>query len=318
MPQRQAKPRDVSSHFNPTTRKMKRKFLKIFSVVLLLFTAFSFWMSPRLGGLLNFGKENIAKEVSKIDFDTISTNKYELVYSDNAQREDLVTLRQEFKLDSIIKDCENDFEKTIKIQSWVQSRWKHNGDNVPEKSDALYILKEAEKGKQFRCVEYSIVAQQCLQSLGFVVRGLGLMTKDINEVKSGGGHVVNEIYLRDVKKWIMIDPQYDIITTYEGKPLNAVELQYCIANNLDFEIINPNKTITKTEYLNWIGPYLYYFTTTIKGERIEIWDRIVGNKKQLTLYPKGAKKPKYFQNLIRINNSYYTNSKNDFYPRIDK
>ncbi|MBK6979277.1 MAG: hypothetical protein IPH28_21115 [Cytophagaceae bacterium] len=116
----------------------------------------------------------------------------------------------------------------------------------------------------------------------------------------------------------LIDPQYDIITTYNGIPLNAVELQNCIANNLNFEIINPNKTITKSEYKDWIGPYLYYFSTTIKGERIEIWDRIVGNKRQLTLYPKGAERPAYFQNLIRINNSFYTHSVNDFYPKINK
>ncbi len=297
---------------------MIKKILKIFSIILLLFIAFSFWMSPRLGGLLNFGKEKIGKEVLKIEFDTISTNEYQLVYEVVSENEDKIKLRQEFKLDSIIKDCKTDFDKITKIQSWVQSRWKHNGENIPEKNDAFYILKEAEKGKQFRCVEYSIVAQQCLQSLGFVVRGLGLMTKDINEVKSGGGHVVNEVYLSDAKKWVLIDPQYDIITIHNGKPLNAVELQYCIVNNLDFEIINPNKTITKVEYMKWIGPYLYYFTTTLKGERIEIWDRIVGNKKQLTLYPKEAEKPKYFQNLIRINNSYYTHSINDFYPKIDK
>lgn len=296
---------------------MMKRILKIFSIILLLLIAFSFWMSPRLGGLLNFGKESIDKEVFQLEFDSSATGKYELVYEVNSERVDLVKLRQEFKLDSIIADSKTDFEKVTKIQSWVQSRWKHDGDNLPEKNDALYILKEAEKGRQFRCVEYSIVAHQCLQSLGFVVRGLGLMTKDIDKVKSGGGHVVNEVFLKDARKWVLIDPQYDIITTYNGIPLNAVELQNCIANNLNFEIINPNKTITKSEYKDWIGPYLFYFSTTIKGERIEIWDRIVGNKRQLTLYPKGAERPAYFQNLIRINNSFYTHSVNDFYPKIN-
>ena len=295
---------------------MKKKFLKIFLTLLISFIAFSFWMSPRLGGLLNFGKDSISQEVSKLAFDSLATKDFGLVYRDISKSEDLTQLRTEFELDSLVKECKTDFEKITKIQSWVQTRWKHNGDNIPEKSDAVFILREAMKGKQFRCVEYSSVAKQCLSSLGFKVRSLGLMTKDISEVKSGGGHVVNEVYLHDIKKWVFIDPQFDVITTYKNIPLNAVELQNCIAKNLNFEILNPNKTITKEEYKNWIGPYLYYFSTTIKGENIGIWDRLVGNRKQLTLFPKGAEQPKYFQNLIRINNSYYTNSTEDFYPKI--
>jgi len=295
---------------------MKKNILRTLSIILIAFVCFSFWMSPRLGGALTFGKDSIDKEIFKLEFDSVSSGKHALSYTRRSEREDLLLLRKEFKLDSIIQHCTTDFEKITKIQSWVQSRWKHNGDNAPQYNDALYILREAKKGKQFRCIEYSLVAAQCLSSLGFTVRGLGLMTKDISQVKYGGGHVVNEVYITDLNKWVMIDPQYDVIATYEGNPLNAVELQHCIKNDLPFEILNPNKTITMQEYKTWIGPYLYYFTTTLKGERIEVIDRLVGNKKQLTLYPKGAKQPVYFQNMMRLNNSYYTHSLIDFYPKI--
>lgn len=166
----------------------------------------------------------------------------------------------------------------MKIQSWIQSRWEHNGNNISEHNDPLYILKKTEKGREFRFVEYSIVSSQCQASIGFKVRDLGLMTKDISEVKSHGGHAANEIYLKDLKKWFFIDPQYDLIATFQGVPLNAVELQNCIANNKGFTLINPNKTITKQEYIKWIGPYLYYFVTTFEGQDIGMWDRIIGNK----------------------------------------
>ena len=108
------------------------------------------------------------------------------------------------------------------------------------------------------------------------------------------------------------------MTTYNPIPLNAVELQYCIVNNLDFELFNPNQTISKEDYKKWIGPYLYYFYVTINEQKIGIWDRIIGNKKQLTLYPKGAEQPTYFQKIFRINNSYYTHSTTDFYPVINE
>ncbi len=295
---------------------MIRKVLKILSIIIVVLLSVIFYLSPRLGGILNYGKDAIDTSISILKFDTITNKVHTLLYQDISDRLDLIQLRKEFNLDSIVSGAVSDFEKVVAIQSWVQGRWKHNGDNVPENNDAAFILRAAAKGQQFRCVEYSIVASQCLSSLGFIIRGLGLMTKDIEDVKWGGGHVVNEVYLKDLKKWIMIDPQYDVIAARNGIPMNAVELQYCIAHQISYDIINPNQTITKEAYESWIAPYLYYFNTSLKGERIEIWDRIIGNKKQLTLYPIGAEIPRYFQKLMRINNSYYTHSVKDFYPVI--
>jgi hypothetical protein len=139
------------------------------------------------------------------------------------------------------------------------------------------------------------------------------MTKDIDEVNSGGGHAVNEVFIPDLNKWIFIDPQYDIVVTENGSPLNAVELQKAIANKEPIQIINPNEVIGKEEYIEWIGPYLYYFYTSLNKGKVSVWDRIVGNKKQLTLVPEGKKEPKYFQRIFRLNNMYFKNSTKDFY-----
>ena len=116
-----------------------------------------------------------------------------------------------------------------------------------------------------------------------------------------------------MNKWIFIDPQYDVIATENGVPLNAVELQEVIANKKPFEIINPNKVIGKEEYIDWIGPYLYYFYVSLNKGKVSILDRIIGSKKQLTLVPIGGKEPKYFQRIFRLNNTYFTNSTADFY-----
>ncbi len=296
---------------------MVKLLLKSLLAVLVCFVLFSFWMSPRLGGIIPLGKEEIDRKVTLLTFDTRKADQYHLTYLDLSSREDLKRLRREYNLDSLVKDAGSDFEKVTRIQSWVQSRWKHDGETVPEQSDALYILREAEKGRRFRCVEYSIVTTQCLSALGFKVRGLGLMTRDISEVKWGGGHAVNEVYLPDSKKWVFMDPQYDVMTMHQGVPLNAVELQRCIALHQDFQLLNPNHTISKEKYIQWIGPYLYYFYVSINGQSISVQDRIVGNKKQLTLYPLGATQPAYFQKIMRLNTSHYTHSLTDFYPVID-
>jgi hypothetical protein len=273
-------------------------------------------MSPRLAGLIPLGKESRDQTIYHLDFDTLTTNRFNIRYPDYSADSFHTILRNKYQLDSLVNKTESDFDKIMAVQSWVQSRWKHDCCNRPEQNNALYILEQAETGERFRCVEYSTVAKQCLSSLGFTVRTLGLMTKDISEVKSGGGHVVNEVYIEDIKKWMYFDPQFGVIPTLEGIPLNAVELQYRIKNNLDFTLVNPNETTTKEDYIEWIGPYLYYFTTSLNQGGIGIWDRIIGNKKSLTLYPIDAAKPAYFQKIFRLNTSYYTHSLKDFYPEL--
>ncbi len=274
-------------------------------------------MSPRLGGIIPIGKDKIDTAIFQLAFDTITSGNHSLVYEDISQWEHLADLRKTYQLDSLIEDCKTDFDKIVKIQSWVQSRWVHDSNNAPKTNNAIYIIQQAEEGERFRCVEYSFEAGQCLASLGFRVRGLGLMTKDISEVKYGGGHAVNEIYLDDLEKWVIIDPQYDVISMSNGIPLNAAELQKLIAEDKDFEILNPNNATTKSEYEVWVAPYLYYFISTLKGESLSVKDRVLGNKKQLTLYPVGAEQPTYFQKIFSLNTSYYTHSLNDFYPQIN-
>ncbi|WNB18598.1 transglutaminase-like domain-containing protein [Marivirga arenosa] len=290
--------------------------LRILLVLFIALVSFSFYLSPRLGVLIPLGKETRDQTMYHLAFDTLSTNQFDIKYVDHSADSFYTVLRNKYQLDTLTKDAETDFDKILAVQSWVQGRWEHDCCNTPEHNNALYILEQAEKGERFRCVEYSTVARQCLASLGFKVRGLGLMTKDISEIQSGGGHVVNEVYIADLKKWMYFDPQFGVIPIVNGEPLNAIELQYRIKNKLDFDLINPNKTTTKEDYIKWIGPYLYYFTVNLNQGGIGIWDRVVGNKKSLTLYSKDAIQPAYFQKIFRLNTSYYTHSLKDFYPEL--
>lgn len=293
---------------------MTKKILYFLAVLIIIQIGFTFYLSPSFIGLIPGGKDSHDMTVQSINFENAGSDKYHIDYPDRQNEERFVKLREAFRLDTIVSEFSTDFNKVLAIQSWVQSQWVHDGDSPSEKRDAYYILTEAQKGRRFRCVEYSLVASECLLSLGFKVRGLGLMTKDINEVNYGAGHVLNEVYLEDLNKWIMIDPQFDVIVSLNDVPLNAVELQNAIINEEDIRMYNPNQVISKENYIRWIGPYLYYFTTSLNIGGVEVWDRIVGNKKQLTLVPLEADNPKYFQRLFRINTSYFTHSVTDFYP----
>lgn len=292
----------------------KLKLFKVIFIIFLLILLYVFYLTPRFFGVFTFGKHSVDKEIFKLEFDSLSVGEYSLEYNKSTDRPDLIRLNQMYHLDSLIADDHDELSQVLTIMGWVRGQWEHDSDNVAEFDDAAYILEQAQRGRKFRCVEYSFVASECLLALGFIVRGVGVMTRDVSEVKEGGGHVINEYYSNDFNKWVFIDTQFDIVAVKDGVPLNSVELQRVIAHKENFEIINRSKSISKKEYIEFIGPYLYYFSVRLKNEPIFWRDRILGTKKDLTLMPIGAKEPKYFQYLFPLNTSYYTNSLKDFYP----
>jgi transglutaminase-like putative cysteine protease len=221
----------------------------------------------------------------------------------------LTRLRTEYGIDSIVAGKKSEYEKVRAVSKWVRSRWEHNGSNEPQKPDPISILQEAAQGKRFRCVEYGVVLSAALNALGIPARVLALKTEDVETRESGAGHVVTEAYLSDLKKWVMVDGQWDVIPTLKGKPLNAVELQQVLAKadeGLDVESFSGT---TAQKYFAWVAPYLFYFDTRFDS-------RIEGAKHfySLMLVPVGAKQPTIFQRKWPLKTLVYTNSLRAFYP----
>lgn len=239
-------------------------------------------------------------------------------YSDTTANEFLKELRSSYRIDKLVAEDNTEFEKIKSILDWTNSRWSHNGSNSPSKSDALTILKEAKEGKQFRCVEYGIVAAAAMNSIGIPARTLGLKSRDVEKVRSGAGHVVTEAYSKELGKWIFMDPQMNIIPVLNGVPLNGVEFQREIYNkNPELKLINKQGELNsedKRNYIKWIGKYLFYFDVLFDQKTLDS-DKFksINGMTKVTLVPVGYKEPKVFQRRYKINYSFYTNSLNDFY-----
>lgn len=231
-------------------------------------------------------------------------NKFKwLDYNDQYLEE----LRKNCNLSNLVNDKMDDLQIVKTIMSWVNSLWKHNGSNVPEHSDPLFILEEVSKGKQFRCVEYAIVLNGCLNALGLFSRVLALKTEDCETRESGAGHVLVEVFIPSMNKWIMADPQFNVITYKDNLPLNAVELALSSKDSVHISKNFDNGF----SYFDWIHPYLYYFTIHFDNRVNNV--QPYNEKEQLMLVPVNAKKPTVFQRVYPIGNVEYTNSLEDFY-----
>ncbi|MDX5418506.1 MAG: transglutaminase-like domain-containing protein [Hymenobacteraceae bacterium] len=239
---------------------------------------------------------------------------YTFLYEQNQQNEFLQTLRERYNLDEIVAGAANDTEKALRMVNWVHRQWKHNGMNEPSNPDALTILAEVKEGKNFRCVEYGIVTTAALNAIGLPARVMGLKTKDVETTEFGAGHVLLEVYLKDLGKWAMLDGQFDVMPVLNNVPLNAVEFQQAIANNYDALEIRSLSGASKSNYTAWVYPYLYYFDVKFDNrEGIALQRETIDSKSHLMLVPVGAKQPKVFQIKYPMTVYKYTHSLIDLY-----
>lgn len=259
--------------------------------------------------------KGVKPNYSVLQFDTTSRNaKLEFWYEQNNNNEYLDLLRSKYPIDSLVKDAKTDTEKTLKVLHWVHNQWKHNGNNEPQKNDAISILEEVKSGKNFRCVEYGIVATACLNAVGLKARTLSLKTKDVETTQYGAGHVLLEVYLNDLEKWVLIDGQWDVMPVLNNVPLNAVEFQMAITENYKELELRTSSDLSKRHYIDWIYPYLYYFDISFDNrEGTGVEANKINGKSRLMLVPVGAAIPSIFQITNKIDDCLYSNSINDFY-----
>lgn len=240
-----------------------------------------------------------------------------LSYPDIENSEYLDKLRNDYGLDVLVENIDDDMEKVLTVLHWVSKQWRHHSSNTPSKPDAITILEEARSGERFRCVEYSVVLSTSLLSLGYKSRILFLKTRDVETATSGAGHVAVEVWIQGLGKWVLVDGQFDAMPMLDGVPLNAVELQAAIAENDDIKYKNIDGFhcyLKAINYTNFIADYLYYFDTML-CQRVTFQEEVVYfmGKSYLMLVSLGAKNPGIFQGGDAMDYLIYTNAYKDFY-----
>ncbi|WP_306350472.1 transglutaminase-like domain-containing protein [Flavobacterium sp. '19STA2R22 D10 B1'] len=253
--------------------------------------------------------------LDELKFDTKKSNPdYKIIY--DTQNQYLDSLK---KLYPIAYDKkQKNIDKVIAILDWTHNQWKHDGTKSPSKSDAITILNEVKEGGRFPCFSYAIVLASQLRIAGFKSRVLYIKRKDIETSQESGGHVVTEVYLNDLKKWVYVDGQLNIMPTLKGIPLNAVEFQEAIRNHYSALELRSLGKISKKDCITFTYPYLYYFDCAFdQRDKQGIEVKKVNGKRSLMLVPLGAKNPTlmFSYGSAKIDHCIYTNSIQDFYAK---
>jgi len=260
-----------------------------------------------------------SKKTYPIAFTQEAANEsYSFVYQNLENSPELADLNRIYGLDSIASGAA-EMDQIFALLNWTNSRWEHNGSNQPSAPKAVNILKEAEEGMKFRCVEYGIVLKSVLAANGFYARTLGLKTRDVETTRLGAGHVLTEAWSPSHNKWFLLDGQFNVVPFENGVPLNAVEFQRAIVNGADYKLMDIHGEISQArheKYIKFIPHYLYYFDFKFDQREVGYKDMVkVNDKAILMLVPKQAHKPKVFQRKSSMDYLEYTHSLNDFYRK---
>jgi hypothetical protein len=209
------------------------------------------------------------------------------------------------KLDANASELEN----AKNIIGYAHGLFAHDGNNTPSLADPLTILKEAQAGQSFRCVEYSTLAAGLLWANGIPARTLGLKTSDVETREYGAGHVVIEFWSKDFNKWIMSDVQAGLIAEHDNIPLTTYELKQNLDNEKPVEYISVTGSRfvpgapydEEPSYSNWIHPYLYFIDTPAS---LTLGNEDKSKRQIVMLIPSGVKPPEMFQGMFKMNALY--------------
>lgn len=120
----------------------------------------------------------------------------------------------------IIENASTDKEKVEAVYTYIINNIQYDYDKVGIiTSDYIPNLDEVFESQKGICYDYAAVMAAMLRSIGIPTRLVMGTQMDNSEVY----HAWNEIFLKDINKWITVDATYDAIKKQAGEPVNMIQ-----------------------------------------------------------------------------------------------
>ncbi|MCL2025443.1 MAG: transglutaminase-like domain-containing protein [Leptospirales bacterium] len=132
----------------------------------------------------------------------------------------LVKLRKTYDFEKYISAGKTEYEQMVLLKDWVYSKLKYSFRSpFPTLSDSLEIMKLSGEGKTFLCVSYSALYLQCALSMGWTSRYI------FSRMPNGSQHASVDIWSNQYKKWIYMDPTWNIHMEENNIPMSILEVR---------------------------------------------------------------------------------------------
>jgi hypothetical protein len=135
----------------------------------------------------------------------------------------MVELLEKYQLESVVAGVQGEWDRIRALRHWIFSRIEVENDNpTPCREDALAILDATSRGGRFHCAHFSLVLHAVLNSFGYITRRLQCGP---GQPGDDGNHGVNEVWVNELCKWVLVDAKYDLHFEKEDVPLSALEIR---------------------------------------------------------------------------------------------
>lgn len=127
---------------------------------------------------------------------------------------------REFDFSSQVSAGLTEFQEMALLKNWVYIHIPYDLNyNDSELRDSIRILRRAARGEAFICTTISTVFLQTAVSLGWTPRQIFLRKP------TGEEHAGNDIWSNQYRKWVYIDPTWNIHMERRGVPLSIPEIR---------------------------------------------------------------------------------------------
>lgn len=134
-------------------------------------------------------------------------------------------LKSKYRLDTIFKGGESEFEKILLLKEWINAviPIDNFGDPYPGQGYVENILDEALGGTGFHCGHFMRVQNAVMNAYGYITRTIGAGPGVAGVID--GHHGINETWVNAYSKWVLLDAKYNHHFEKNGIPLSALEVR---------------------------------------------------------------------------------------------
>jgi hypothetical protein len=168
------------------------------------------------------GRRYVVAELDTLPYvENEFSKRYRFDAHDNPK---LKQLRAQQRLDDVVKDGVDEFDRQVRLLDWAHRRLPRFGRPTSDSRGALDVISASDGGHTFFCAHYGDVLVSAAAGMGWVCRPLALRRPD--HLGSGSTeHTSTEIWSNQHRKWVMLDPTFAMYVEKAGVPLNAYELR---------------------------------------------------------------------------------------------
>lgn len=197
-------------------------------------------------------------------------------------------IKEYFQLDTLYSADADTWSRALAIGEFVATNIPHaNQKEYPKRVDAIGLWEYTKSVEPaFNCRLHSIMTFELLSSVGIKARYITCLPKDERDMDC---HVVNEVWLPEMNKWVMLDTDMGghYVTDDAGCLLSLREMRehYIADKEMIFYPGFGNGSSKKTYYYKYMAKNTYWFA---------LWNNLGFYQEDYENHPDLASRDKYY------------------------